>query len=131
MLALLLSLLVLAALMFALFRSQKQKNSSPTASRIANEYAVLISLLTHQQNGVVKKAGSRSFKISFTKNKDLHSYHLSEVDNRLIVVWSLDSKTHGKRGKEWSFNTGYDQQLMYSEIAENLGVYNQLLFREA
>lgn len=122
-----LALAGIAYLVFVGIRNQKKADKS---SRLSTEYSELMQLLSSGASSLEVKTGTRSVKLSFVVDKEKHSYHFSEVDNRLIIVWTLESKQHGKRGKEWSFSTGFDQKLMYNEINEALGVYNRVLHRE-
>lgn len=130
MLGMFLTPLGIAAVGYAVFVLVRKKNKNDKSSKILSHYQTLINLLTHDAASLEHKIGSRSLKIMFMRNKERHSFHFSEVDNRLIVVYTLESKQHGKRGKEWSFSKDFDQQLMFNEINEDLGVYNKVLYRE-
>ena len=122
--------LALAGFGYLVFVGIRNKKKADKSSRLAAVYSELMQLLSSGASALDHKTGTRSVKLSFVLDKEKHSYHFSEVDNRLIIVWTLESKQHGKRGKEWSFSTSFDQKLMYNEIIEDLGVYNRVLHRE-
>ncbi len=130
MLGMYLTPLGIAAVGYAIFVLVRKNKKNDKSSKLTSHYQTLINLLTEGAVSIETKIGTRSVKILFSKNKERHSFHFSEVDNRLIVVWTLDSKQHGKRGKEWSFSMSFDQNLMFNEINEDLGVYNKVLYRE-
>lgn len=130
MLVMFLAPLALAGIGYLVFVNLRKQKKADKSSRISSVYNELIQLLSNGATGMEVKTGTRSVKLSFVLDKEKHSYHFSEVDNRLIIVWTLESKLHGKRGKEWSFSTGYDQKLMYNEINADLGVYSRVLYRE-
>jgi hypothetical protein len=122
--------LALAGIAYLVFVGIRTKKKADKSSRLSIVYRELMQLLSSGASALELKTGTRSVKLSFVLAKEKHSYHFSEVDNRLIIVWTLESKQHGKRGKEWSFSTGFDQKLMFNEIKEDLGVYNRVLHRE-
>jgi hypothetical protein len=109
---------------------KKRKNAMASENAIPRNYGTLVELLSESRDVIEEMIGTRTLKIRFLKEKDKQTYQLSEVDGRLIIVWTLESKVHGKRGKEWSFNSTYDQEKMFAEISSDLGQYNKQLFRE-
>lgn len=114
----------------ALFLIRMKRTHSESKSPISQNFSVLLAMLSNTRDALVEETGSKSLRIRFHKEKDKQNFQFSEVDGRLIVVWTLDSKVHGKRGKEWSFKADYDQEKMFDEISADLGFYHQQLFRE-
>jgi hypothetical protein len=107
-----------------------RKGSQNIENVINQKYGTLLNLLKQEQQVVYEKQNSKSTVIKIRENRDFQQYTLTEVDGRLIVVWTFESVSHGKRGKEWSFNPGTDQLTVFQEIKNGLADYRKNLHRE-
>lgn len=94
------------------------------------KYQHLIQLLTEKRRSEFINIKNHSLTLRITLNKDQHFFTISEVDDRLVIVWKLQSSIYGRRGKEWSFNLAYSQVKMYQEIVGDIRNYQELLRKE-
>jgi len=97
---------------------------------LGNKYDRLRNLLRENLQVTSEKYASKTLALNVADKQDVHTYALTEVDDRLIVVWTLNSAAFGKRGKEWSFNTTYSQEKMFEEIVADIDNYKKMLYRE-
>jgi len=95
---------------------------------LRRDYSELIYLLSGSHCVSEEIVGARNYRLQFQKSGNRHCYLLSEVDNRLIVVWTRESKKDGKQNHEWSFASGYDQYQMFDEIATDISAYEGQVF---
>jgi hypothetical protein len=95
------------------------------------KYRTLRALLKQNHTLQSERGGSKSLMLKFREKNGAHSYLLTEVDGKLIVVWTLESEVHGKRGKEWSFDITLDQEEVFEEIQRDITNYQKSLFRES
>jgi hypothetical protein len=121
-------LIIVAGTGFYYFSKKEKKSHS--AEAFFEKYSILFRLLTTKRNARVTKMRATSLSLTIKMIKDLHYITLTEVDERLIVVWKLESPLLGKRGKEWSFNPSYDQNRMYEEILTDLRNYQDAIRAE-
>jgi hypothetical protein len=120
-------LLILAGVSAAFFYFFLKKKNERVPNGMSQRYETLRDLLREGKLPVSEKMHHHSLHFKIKADKELFSYSLSEVDGRLIVVWTLDSKIHGKRGKEWSFKIDYDQSRMFEEIKNDVSDYRKRL----
>jgi len=126
---LIISLLVAATA--GIFYFLVNHNDSEVANgKFLMKYQDLIMHITDKRKAEIKKVRSSGVFLKITLNKDYHFFSLAEVDNRLIVVWKLQSHSFGKRGKEWSFSTEYSQLKMYQEVVGDIRNYQERLRNE-
>lgn len=90
---------------------------------VRQQYAELVYLISGSFCTTEEAQGPRNFKIQYTSAGVRHTYLLSEVDNRLIIVWTGESKIQGRLSHEWSFAVGFDQYRMYDEISSDVSAY--------
>jgi hypothetical protein len=108
------------------FFSRKNKKSQ-SAEDFLNRYAELLRLLTFKRNARLVKARATTATVMVKVKNESHYLSLAEVDERLIVIWKLESPELGKRGKEWSFNPAYSQNKMYEEVLTDIRTYQKRL----
>lgn len=119
-------LVLLTGILFYFLLRRNQKNDPPL---ILQKYPLLLRRLKENSSVQNERYGSRSVTFRKSKGDDTWTYFISEVDDRLIVAWKLDSKTYGSRGKEWSFNSIYDQDKMFEEISADLRQYSRQMYK--
>ncbi|MDI1355153.1 MAG: hypothetical protein PSX36_09550 [bacterium] len=133
MIEILLLLVVGVGLIFGLrwgIRSYKGA-SERQGSGITKKYLALTQLLKAGDKIEGERIGAKSISFKIRSRLDTNNYVLTEVDGRLIIVWTLESSMYGRRGKEWSFHADYNQVKMFEEIENDLKHYQLSLPREA
>jgi hypothetical protein len=93
-------------------------------------YQQLVQLLTEKRRSDIVKVRSNFLSIRISLSRDSHHFNIAEVDDRLVVVWKLQSRKLGKCGKEWSFNPAYNQARMYEEILTDIRNYQDSLRKQ-
>jgi hypothetical protein len=99
-------------------------------SEIAARYKFLTDRFVGDKHVLHARGSHKSVNFKVREGSDLHTYSFTEVDGKLIVVWTLNSKIHGQRGKEWAFNLPVDQQQVYEAVMADLKNYQRSLYRE-
>ena len=74
------------------------------------------------------KANSLSIRTSSHKNASVFS--LTEVNGRIIIVWTWSDSSLGRRGKEWSYPETYDQKKMFDEVVEDVINYQTATYQK-
>src|SRR3954465_14217962 len=97
-----------------------RKNRQTETTGISQKYGTLCHLIKQDKDVISEKFTAKSLIIKLRDKKDFHSYFFNEVNGKLIVVWTLESKVHGKRGKEWSFDTAADQAELFTGIRSDI-----------
>lgn len=109
------------------FNLRKQNHSSPN---LAQKYHTVAKMLKERKTVVEEKPTSKAYHFKLRETDGFQTFTFTEVDDRLIIVWKLESVMHGKRGKEWSFSQQYDQMNIFKEIMDDISRYIRTLFRE-
>jgi hypothetical protein len=117
---------VLILLITLPFYINMRKNSKDAfeESGISLNYKTLINeLLSQDKTAYIEKAKVNSVNIRTSGAKDAPVFSLTEVQSRIIIVWTWSAAGFGRRGKEWSFPDSYDQEKIYEEIQEDIVNY--------
>lgn len=89
-------------------------------NKIQQHYSELIYLLSGSYCAKEESLDARNFRLSYSADGGKHIFLLSEVDNRLIIVWNCYSRGHCTHSNEWSFGTGIDQFFIFGEISTSI-----------
>ncbi len=88
------------------------------------KYKVFIDLaLAQGKTSRIERLKTNSLSIRTSSHKTSSVFSISEVNNRMIIVWTWSDNGLGRRGKEWSFPNTYDQKKMFDEVLEDVLSY--------
>lgn len=87
---------------------------------VREDYTELIHLLSGINSVTGEVQGLQSYKIRFLQDGVKQTYLLSEVENRLVIVWTTESKKDARRSQVWSFARGCDQYQMFETVSEEV-----------
>jgi hypothetical protein len=90
---------------------------------VREDYTELIHLLVGGNSVTGEMQGVQSYRIRFQQDGVKQTYLLSEVDNRLMIVWTSESKTDARISHVWSFARGCDQYQMFEAVSEEVKAY--------
>jgi hypothetical protein len=113
-----------ASFFIGLFIYYKNYYLAKNENHLRDQYLQLIHLLSGANSINEEIQGARNFRFRFQRNGTKHVYVLSEVDNRLIIAWSSESKKEGKRSHEWSFAKTEDQYKIYESVSSDIYAYS-------
>lgn len=94
---------------------------------VREDYTELIHLLSGDNSVIGEMQGVQSYRIRFQLNGANQTYLLSEVENRLIIVWTSESKTDARISHVWSFARGCNQYQMFEAVSEEVKAYGTAL----
>jgi hypothetical protein len=117
-------------IMGSLFNFSLRKQNKNSEQSLSLKYYALMQLLKENKVVLAEKPVNKSYFLKLRENNDQQSFTFTEVDDRVIIVWKLESAVFGKRGKEWSFNQKFDQAGIFKEIRDDIAHYQRALFKE-
>ena len=120
-------LMTAAAGTFYFYRLRKKK-SAPLQEE--QKYGGLVQMLSSGREVVSTRYDGKEVLIRIRKERNLQQFAIREVNGKMLVVWTLDSQVHGKRGKEWSFAITDEPLVMGQTINKDLEDYEKSLYRE-
>lgn len=122
--------LLILGLLF-LFQMNRNKPAFGNTSDIYNKYKVFIELaLAQGKTSRIERLRTNSLSIKTSNLKNASVFSLTEVENRIIIVWTWSDHSFGRRGKEWSFPDNYDQKKMFDEILEDVLAYQLTTYQK-
>ena len=118
------SSLFLAFTAFYFLQLKRKKSAVDSTHDILKKYQVFIDLaLAQGKTSRIERLKSNSLSIRTSSLKNASLFALTEVDQRIIIVWTWSDRNFGRRGKEWSFPDNYDQKKMFDEVVEDVLAY--------
>lgn len=111
------------------------KRQQPKVSYLVTEgiyfnYKILIdSLLQHDKRAVLADARSNSIRIQSSNARESSSFSITQVVERIIIVWTWTGSEFGPRGKEWSFAQTEDQEKTAGVIRDELNTYLTAIYK--
>lgn len=118
------SSLFIVVIVLYFVQTKRKKSTMDVNNDILKKYKVFIDLaLAQGKTSRLERLKSNSLTIRTSSLKNASVFALTEVDQRIIIVWTWTDRNFGKRGKEWSFPESYDQKKMFDEVVEDVLAY--------
>jgi hypothetical protein len=123
------SLIVLTSGIVLFRKSQKPKTISLAEGIYFNYLTLVEHLLNVDNRAHLADIKLGSLRILIPGAKDSASFFLTEVEGKIIVVWTWSGSVFGPRGKEWSFAKDEDQEKMIRQILRDVEDYKTSIYR--
>jgi len=78
----------------------------------------------------LERIKSNSLSIRTSSHRSASVFSLTEVNGRIIIVWTWSDSGFGRRGKEWSFPANYNQKKMFDEVVEDVLSYQIATYQQ-
>lgn len=123
--------LFIAFVVVYFFQIRRKKGLSHSENEILTKYKVFVNLaLSQGRTSRLERIKANSLSIRTSNLKTANVFSLTEVEERIIIVWTWPDSGFGRRGKEWSFPNNYDQKKMFDEVLEDVFSYQKATYQK-